>query len=561
MKLSGKQKKTIRKLAKAQNVVEIAKILNLELSEVVGFLKKEGVENTEEVKIENTGFVRFVRKYWKGVLFIAFLVIVSYANSLNNDFLSDDLDGIVNNRNIGILSEVMAHPFSIARPAVYFVIFHLAEFTPAAFRGGNILFHLGSAELLYFFVSTIANPILGILTAGIFAVHPILVESVSWVSGGSYAQYSFFFLLAFYWYQKSDKFGYKLLLSIAMSIVAFTTLPQAVAFPALLTAYELSFGNIRKRWKLLLPFWILGGVFALNALGLVGSRSATLTKDYNSEGGEATIPFTQVPISVTEYIRLFLLPIDLTLYHSEMHFSTLSYITRLVLTIGLILLTVLSYFKRKELFLCLAIFLISIFPSMLSIRLSWVVAERYVYFGAIGLSILVAFVIEKLVRNKSLPFIGWGVFVCLITILSVRTIARNVDWKNQDNLWTATAVYSPSSPNNHNNMGDVYTRHKDFVSAAKEFEMAVKIKPNYADAYHNLGNANYQLGDLEKAVENYKMAVYYRPHLLQSYVNMAIIYDKLGKRNEAIETVNKALEYSPGNKNLLDYLEMLKKAV
>ena len=96
--------------------------------------------------------------------------------------------------------------------------------------------------------------------------------------------------------------------------------------------------------------------------------------------------------------------------------------------------------------------------------------------------------------------------------LSVRTITRNADWKNQDTLWLATAKTSPSSPQNHNNLGDYYGRQGDLEKAAEEFKTAIKLKPNYGDAYHNLANIYHQMGEDDLAIENYRKALSFNPN-------------------------------------------------
>ncbi len=71
---------------------------------------------------------------------------------------------------------------------------------------------------------------------------------------------------------------------------------------------------------------------------------------------------------------------------------------------------------------------------------------------------------------------------------------RNFDWKNQDTLWLATAKTSPSSHQNHNNLGDLYARRGEYEKAVEEFKKAIELKPDYGDAYHNLANVYHQIG-------------------------------------------------------------------
>ena len=83
------------------------------------------------------------------LLLLLILVIVTYINSLNNAFLSDDLAEIVQNPNIGSFSNITAHPFGFIRPLLYFLVFHISGLNQILFRSINIFFHIGSTFLIF----------------------------------------------------------------------------------------------------------------------------------------------------------------------------------------------------------------------------------------------------------------------------------------------------------------------------------------------------------------------------------------------------------------------------
>ena len=138
----------------------------------------------------------------------------------------------------------------------------------------------------------------------------------------------------------------------------------------------------------------------------------------------------------------------------------------------------------------------------------------------------------------------------IISLLIIRGIIRNIDWKTDISLWFATGKTSPSSPNNHNNLGDAYGRLGDKQKALQEFQTAIALKPNYGDAYHNLANTYRELGDTEKAIENYQNALKYNPNLWQSYQNIGAIYFQDKKFDLSLENIQKAIQISPNNINL-----------
>ena len=129
-------------------------------------------------------------------------------------------------------------------------------------------------------------------------------------------------------------------------------------------------------------------------------------------------------------------------------------------------------------------------------------------------------------------------------------MVRNIDWKDEDHLWLAAAKASPSSPQNHNNLGDYYARHGDLEKAAEEFKKAIELKPNYGDAYHNLANTYQKMGKIAEAIENYQKALSFNPRLWQSYQNLAALYFEQQDFESARENLEKAIGLNSQEANL-----------
>ncbi|MBI4039046.1 tetratricopeptide repeat protein, partial [Candidatus Daviesbacteria bacterium] len=206
--------------------------------------------------------------------------------------------------------------------------------------------------------------------------------------------------------------------------------------------------------------------------------------------------------------------------------------------------------KNKFLFFWLSFFLIALSPTLTPFKLNWIVAERYLYLPSLGIFAGVAFLLDKLAQKRQHKYIIYALFTLTIILLSSRTIMRNIDWKNEDNLWIATGKTSPSSPNTHNNLGDVYGRLGDKQTALREFQKAIELKPNYGDAYHNLGNTYRELGQADKALENYQKALEFNPKLWQSYQNIASLYFQSKQFDKALDFIQKGVLINPKNINL-----------
>ncbi|MBI5286668.1 MAG: tetratricopeptide repeat protein [Deltaproteobacteria bacterium] len=97
----------------------------------------------------------------------------------------------------------------------------------------------------------------------------------------------------------------------------------------------------------------------------------------------------------------------------------------------------------------------------------------------------------------------------------------------------------------HNKRGvELYMKGR-FIEAAHEFDEAIKLYPNYAEAYNNLGLVSRKMGDNKKAKSNYEKALGYRPDYSEALNNYGILLEDLGKREEAMEYFKKASQIAP----------------
>lgn len=498
----------------------------------------------------NLSITAFLKENLYKVLLLVFLVFACYVNSLGNDFVSDDF-AFIYLPNFGTVSSFLYNhaPFFSPINFVRFLISFLGR-SPFLFRSVNILFHTGSVVLIYFLISQLFNKKLGFFTAAVFAVHPILIESITWIAGGPYSQYGFLliFSLTLYYLAFRNNFQKKFYLSsLILFVLALLSNEKAIVFPVVILFFELCYGNIKNNWKMILPFFGFSFVLGIYLFSALGNRYSTIQTSVYTQL-KIINPVYQIPIAITSYLSLIVLPVNLSFYHSEMTFATVQYIVRLSVFLAFTGLTVFFFFKNKKVFFWLAFFPIILSPTLTPFGISWIVAERYVYLACLGIIVPIGMLFVKLYEkiNKNIFFV---IFSIIIVSLSTRTIIRNTDWKNQDTLWIATAKTAPSSPQNHNNLGDLYGRRGDLNRAIEEFQTAIILLPDYADAYHNLANTYVQIGKIDLAIENYKKAIHYNPQLWQSYLNLASLYFDLEKYDDSVAAVQESIKINPQNPN------------
>lgn len=478
------------------------------------------------------------------LFFLFFLVIGCYVLTLKHAFLSDDIAVIQNNPLVGDFGYAFIRPQTALRTLLYTTIYTVAGADPTLFRLSNVLFHAGSVLMLYAIVCVLGFELLAFFAASIFAVHPLVTESVTWISGGTYAQYGFFFLTAFLFYLIARRSMWRYILSVFFFILALWTSEKAAVFPIILVWYEVCFGSLKENYKKLSLYFVLAGALGAFYISQIGQRVESLQTNFYQDSGVMN-PLYQIPIALSSYLILFMLPLSLSFYHSELMFTQAEFLVRCVLVIGYFILTVYAFKKQRLIAFWLGMFAIILLPTLTPLPIAWVVAERYVYLGIAALSVVVAWVLVKLALQENTKYFGYGLFAVIILILVPRTLSRNMDWRNQDSLWLATGKTSPSSPQNHNNLGDYYARKGDFDTAITEFKRAIELNPRYADAYHNLGNTYQQKKDLKNAISSYQKAISINSNLWQSYQAIGYLLFIQNKYTEAEAMLRQALKISP----------------
>lgn len=499
---------------------------------------------------------RFLRSTPAAAGLLAGLALLAYARSLGNTFVSDDLPSILRNTDLGNPLYIFRSPPALLRPLFYFLI-NLAFGREALFyRLLNILLHAGTVAAAYILVRLVCGRAVAFFAAALFAVHPLQTEAVAWISGGPYAQYGFFLVLSLLFWAMPEKKKSSYWLSVVSFACGLLTSEKAIAFVFILPLFDFCFHKRFASWKKMAPYLILAFFAGLAYLAGVKSRIAVLQHDYSQEIHFLN-PLIQMPVAISSYLELFYWPSSLSLYHSEMRLTAFEYLLRLLVSLSFFALAAFSLIRMRGVFFWIALFTLSLAPTLMPLTLAWIVAERYAYLGTLGICACCAIALSRLSSTpKAKPFVYLAFFLVL-ALLFYRTQLRIADWKNEDTLWTATARISPSSPNAHNNLGDVYSRRGEFEKAIAEFLLATELNPRFADAYHNLANAYAKTGRLKEAAANYEKAIALNPMLWQSYQSLAVAYFESGQLSAAKEKTLRAIMLNPRESTLYSNLGII----
>ena len=487
------------------------------------------------------------------------IVCVLYVPFLHSAFVSDDIQGIVDVAPTWTFVQALGWPRVVHLSGVFqYWIYHLFGLVPWPFRLLNILAHVGSVVVVYALVKhMMKRPTVALVSALVFAIHPIAIESVTWISGGVYALYSVCFLVSLYFYIQ-PKTVFTQLVSLGAFILSLAISEKAVSLVALFFLYEWFFGASRRiQWKRMIPYGVVSLIVIVFYGFKLGDRTASIAASlYQSDTGIRN-PLVQIPVAITTYLELFLVPRNLTLYHSELVITWWSFVVRALVTGAAGMLAVYLFLKRKPLGFWMLWFVVALLPTLTPFKIGWIVAERYCYLALVGLSVLFAILFDAVLHRKRLyvPTFIFGLVVLLF--FCTQTLSRNAEWVSEDTLWIATARTSPSSPVTWNNMGDVYGRHGQYERAAAMFLRAIAIHPQYADAYHNLASTYLSMNRLDEATSMYTKALEINPQLWQSHRDLAVIALTQGDVTRAYEEISIASSVAPTDPGVQAVLRLI----
>ncbi|MFC1594215.1 tetratricopeptide repeat protein [Candidatus Omnitrophota bacterium] len=484
-------------------------------------------------------------------LVLIVLCFAVYANTLQNQFIDvDDVPTIVKNPRIADVAYYCWNP----PPLINSICFHIGRFNPFPYHVASVLLHCCATILVFVLLRLFFQKESSFVGAGLFAVHPIHTEAVAWISGKGHIFITIFVLAAYLLYYKASEQKNRSKInraqySISVVIFAYFMINNfsfCSLLPLLLIFSDVIFKRCRQNWKLWLPFIAITAIRLFWARGAFYARVVRDTADI--AGLESVVnPIYYFLYSFISYLWLLIWPAKLTLYHEPNIFHAWI-LWSAAFVVVLAACCVPFLFKRaKSVLLGLVTFTLFLAPTYTPLPLASLVAERYVYLPSIFISILFAFLYQRLSRKPNGARRGLVIFLCLSLFVSyaVRTVVRNADWKNDTTLWKATIAVSPMSPRAHSNMGVAYFHDGKLKQAIKELEKAIELHPNYYAAYNNLGALYKKIGRTDLALPLFQMATQKGATRAEAYYNLGVAHGEFKQTEQAIEAYRKAIELNP----------------
>jgi tetratricopeptide (TPR) repeat protein len=462
---------------------------------------------------------------------------------------------------------------------------------PYTFIMINIALHLMSVFLVYLIFSQLfTKRLYPIVIALLFGIHTLHVESVTWIAERKDVLYTMFYFLSLYCYilyKKRQKVMFYIL-SFIIFIISALSKGQAVSLTVTLFLIDYFLTEEYLNWKTHLnkiPFLIISMVFGL--ISVKAQAVSTALAETDQYEVYQRIAFGSN--GFLQYILRFILPVKLAcLYpYPDILNRTVPVIYWLTVPvfIAVILLNFFTYKKDKIFTFGLLFFIANIALLLQFIPVgSAMYADRYSYIPSVGLSILLAYVIDLLTtKYKDNKAILYGVFAVYAVILCIMTINREKVWQNSRTLWSDCVEKYPEAVIGWNNLGSYINMMADSTLKKKDdseylknkklaidcFTQGIKNKPDYTHAFYNRGLAENDVFELtsdtlyeKSALNDFSKALTYDLNFAPAFQSRAAIYDLYSERftniNKdsctyyfalALSDFNRALELNP---NLYD---------
>jgi protein O-mannosyl-transferase len=467
---------------------------------------------------------------------------------------------------------------------------------PAGHHDTNVLLHALNVVLL-FWVLQQATGYIGrsAMVAGLFALHPINVETVAWISERKNLLSMTFFLLALGAYRlyvlKPEVSRYAVV--ALLYALGLMSKPQVITFPCILLLWD---------------YWPLRRMFATDeATGLPGKTfsqliveklplfalsviSAIITMKAQQAGHAMrlyplSVRLENAVVAYASYVKKAFWPVDLAPMYPHPG-DALAKGTVFAELLFLLVVSAWVVIERRHRYLTVGWlwFVGTLVPMIGLVQVgNQAMADRYAYLSFIGLFIMVCWGVADWAQQRHLATAVLS-GVSIVALLALAVVShRQIDyWSDNITLWSHTlrvtkgnwlaednlggalmedgklekaidhfrsaALIYPQEPVSHLDIGYYEQQHKNWPQAIQEYYKALELTPSpklRSEAYNNLAIINRDLGDYASARDNFQHAVDVSPRYVSAWVGLGLAAQKMGDLNLAIQSYSRAVQIQP----------------
>ncbi len=545
------------------------------------------------------------QRKWLWALFLIALVFVSYVRVFNAGFIWDDESHLTRNPCIvgplG-LKDVWTSARAVYYPLVlttFWTVHKFVGLSPWPYHLLNVLLHAGSAVLLWQILRQL-NVRGAWLGAALWALHPVMVQSVAWVTELKNTQSGFFYLLSIFCFLKWEtdaradypdalerrspdelsKSPFRRLThspvrasqwfgpSLSFFVLATLSKPSVIMLPVVI-ALCIWWRRGRLCWRdvgALAPFVLISALASIWTIleqkfhaGAIGTEWAQTWPDRLIIAGRA----------IWFYIAKLAWPHPLIFIYPRWEINSsqlMAYLPFVAALAGLLSLSLVRADWSRAAFFAAAYYVVSLFPvlgffSIYFFRYSFV-SDHFQYLASMGpLALAGAGIVTgcnrltasrrrsaltSIPRSSATPMTPLvGICGVLLSALVFLTWRQTAVYHNLITLYTATLTKNPGCWMAHYNLGIVLKDQGDADGAIAHYRQAVELRPSYAEAHYNLGRLLAEKGQLDEAIVHYEKTLEINPADAEAHNNLGATLLAHGRVDEAITHYRRALAIQP----------------
>ena len=531
-----------------------------------------------------------------GLILIVVAAVIAYLPSIRGGFIFDDGRLLTDNPLIMASDGLYRFWFTTETtdywPVTYttlWIEWRLWGRNPIGYHVTNLILHIVEALLIWIILRKLSIPG-AFLAAIIFAVHPVNVESVAWISQRKNTMAMLFFLLSILWYLKYSSYPSKFShpswywLSLIAFLLAMLSKGSVAVLPVLLLeivwwlrpagtvpifagdcpdfcwglsrflrskngTVPLGYAFHLRDLVRIAPFFVvavvLAGVnmwFQTHGTGEV-FRTASFSERLLGAGGV-----------IWFYLYKALLPINLVFIYPQWRIEVDNLLWWLSLLAVLAVTAVLWRYRKgwsRPFLFAWGFFSVALVPVMGFTDLGFMryslVADRYQHIAIIAVIALVSAGFSELhrrVRGKT----QWATTVIAVTTVGALTFLswrQSGSYSDEITLYKTTLEKNPDCWVAHYNLGKTLFDMGKLPEAIEHYRQALRLKLDYPEAHNNLGAALVQTGRYQEGLEHYEEALRFEPNFPEAHNNLGNVLKTLGQYQQAIEHYEQTLRLTP----------------
>jgi protein O-mannosyl-transferase len=515
---------------------------------------------------------------WLIAALLALVTIGLYCPATGFDFLNyDDPEFVTANPHVqgGLNWEGIKWAFCNTTQAVYWApLMWLSHMLVCQFFGLNpwghhlinVLLHATNTVLVFFVLRRMTQSTWrSMIVAALFALHPLRVESVAWVTERKDVLSTFFWMLALWAYvsyvetaqvrQSKSKVWYGA--ALAMFVLGLLSKPMVVTLPFVL---------------LLLDYWPLGRMqnaappntrdarrstllrlvteklpfFVLATLGSVVTFVVQQRGGVVAEGGSLPLGARSgnALVSYCRYLGKLFWPTDLAVFYPRPEPWPMA---KVLLAGGLLLgVSGLLWVQRRR-FPCLLMgwlwFLGTLVPVIGLVQSSdQAMADRFTYIPSLGLLILAVWGAYELTKCWRFQVIALSVVGSVVIVLCMVLTGRQLGfWQDSEALFRHALEVTEGNYIAHSGLGEALVKKEHIEEAISHYRESVRLNPDFVDAHYNLAVTLVQNGQIDEAISHYQESLRLKPDSTDAHYNLGNALARKGQIDQAISQFREAI--------------------